>query len=433
MRFNLRPSWHAAIAAALLGLLAAARAGAEILSTLFPEGLPGRGHGAGITVGSRLREEQAPVGLRDGPWQFFPGLDLISGFDTNPAGQPSRQGSWRATIAPSLGVAGDWSTLQLAFQAGVSHTAFSGLPAQNRTDGNVALGGSADLGRDRLNLAASYVSTHQDRTELDALPTDRPVPVQVGALRASYDLRDGRWIWSPAIRASHWLYGGTTIQGAPVSQSYRDRSVLQGGLTLRYELAPLRSLVLVARAVGQHYTRPVPGTPSPDSTGFQLLAGIDWDEDGVWRYRLLLGGETRRFAYAGYAPQGGLIAEAEVAWMPTGMTTLRASLVRGFADAAQEGVSGYLFTAARLRIDHELTRQVILSGRGGVSQAMFFQGGGRQWAWSLGAEATWLMNRSLRLSASWDASAIRGGNLTVGPVNGDYTRSVALLSMRMGL
>ncbi len=172
-------------------------------------------------------------------------------------------------------------------------------------------------------------------------------------MRASYTLVKGRWNLTTALEASNWTYGDATIAGQPTSQSYRDRIVGQGSMTLRYELAPLRNILFVMRALSQNYTRIPFGQPTSNSQGYQILGGLDFDDNGVWRWRMLLGGEAREFTASAYHPRNTVIAEAEATWFPTAMTTLRATLSRDTEDASQEGVSGLIYTAARLSIDHE--------------------------------------------------------------------------------
>lgn len=428
-RWELR---SAALAAAI-SLAAIAQAGARMLDTLFPEGIPGYGTQPGVTVLSRLRTDHDPLGLREGAFRLFPRLETAIGYDDNIYGGSNRRGSWTASTRPSVLALGDWSTHSVAGYASLSDTRYPDQPAQSRTDATVALGGTVEIGSDRLTVAGSYVSTHQDRTALDALPSDRPVGVHVADFRTEYAIRSGRFTWTPHLSYAHWQFAKTTILGAPVSQSYRDRDVLRGGLTMRYEFAPLRNLVVLAQGMRQSYPTPGLTSPAPDSTGFRILAGIDYDDNAVWRYRLLFGAETRHFASSAYRAHTGFAAEGEILWSPTGMTTVRATLQRGIEDAAQEGVSGFTYTAGRLRIDHELTRDLLLHASAGLQQATFLQGGGRQWGYNYGFGATWLINRSLRLSATYDGSGIRGSNATINPLNGDYGRNIALLTLRIGL
>ena len=130
---------------------------------------------------------------------------------------------------------------------------------------------------------------------------------------------------------STWTYDNTTVGGQPSSQSYRDRDVAEGSVTFRYEFAPLRSALVVVRALGQNYTSIPIGQPTTNSQSYQVLAGFDYDDNAVWRWRVLLGGESRQFTASAYHPQNTLIAEAETTWFPTGLTTVRASEAGGIA------------------------------------------------------------------------------------------------------
>lgn len=428
----MRIGWK--IAALALGCgLAGGSAAAEWLDTLFPPGVPGYGAEPGVTVASRLRPETQPEGVRDGAFILRPSWEQSIGYDSNVLGGPAPVGSWVIGTRPSLLLFSDWSRDALGAYVGADDRRDLEIPAQSRTDWTASLGGSLDIGRDRLTLAVAHIDGHQDRTDLDALPTDRPVPFQVDDLRAAYAWSSGSWTVTPNLEASSWHFDATSILGVPASQSYRDRTVLQGGTTVSYELAPQRTLVLVTRAIGQDYLHPAAGQSSLNSTGYQALAGFDYGDDAVWRYRLLLGAEHRDFAAAAFQSRSAAIAEGEIAWMPSGLTTVTAAVTRSMEDAAQEGVAGFTYTSARLTLDHELQRNLLLHASAGLQRADFLQGGARQTGYSLGGGATWLVSRRIRLSATYDLTEQRGSGSAALPISGDYTRSLALLTLRFGL
>jgi hypothetical protein len=428
----MRTKWLPGIMALVLAMAPQGRAWGQGLTGLFSEGVPGYGTAPGVTVLSRARTGRDLDAHHAGAFLITPGLEQSVGYDDNVLSGASRRGSWMVGTRPSLLIASGWSRDAFGAYFSAADTRYPSQPQQSRTDGTASVGGAIDVGRDRLTLSAAHLSQHENRSELDALPADRPIAFRLDDARASYAAVFGRWTLTPEAEVSSRHYGDTTILGVPAGQAYRDRFMLRGGTTFRYEWAPLRNLVFVARALTQHYTAPVAGQPSLNSTGYQVLIGFDYDDDTVWRYRLLAGGETRQFASAAYQPHSAFIAEGELTWNPTALTTLRATLSRSIEDAAQEGVSGFTYTAGRLGIDHEMRRDWLISASAELRHAAYSQRGGQQSGHAVGAGLTWLANRSVRVSATYDLSGVRGAGPVSSAATG-YSREVALLTLRLGL
>jgi hypothetical protein len=196
---------------------------------------------------------------------------------------------------------------------------------------------------------------------------------------------------------------------------------------------PGRDVLLVTRVLDTHYDDPLAGVASNNSTSWRALAGVDYDNDTVWRYRLLAGIEYRQAASPVVASETTPIAEGEIIWSPSGLTTMRATVSRGIEDAAQSGLASYTYNSAQLRVDHEYLRNVLLDATATLRQASFNQTGGRQAGYGFGAGATWLINQTLRLSLTSDFTDVRNAGLPTGTVAGDYTRTLTLLTLRVGL
>lgn len=400
-------------------------AAADMLSALLPAGVPGYGTQPGVTVASRLRPDTEPPGLRAGDFILHPVLEEATGYDSAPFGAASN-GSWLFATRPSLLLGSDWSRDALGAYLALDDVRYLGAAAQDRTNYTLSLGGSLDISRDRLTLSAAHLQQHEDRTQIGALFTDRPVAFQLDDARASYAVNAGRWTVTPSVQVSLFQFRDASLNGLPLDQSYRDRTLMEGSVTLDYALAPRHDLLLEARGLGQHYLHAQPGEPERDSTGYQFLAGLA-DDDGVWRYRVLAGMEARYFTASAYQSHVAAIGEAELAWTLSGLTTVTATLTRSIEDAAQEGVAGYTYTAAKLAIDHEYRRNLLLHASAAVQRADFLPGGGYQTGYAAGGGVTWLMNRTVHLDLTYNISALRGGYL------GNYTRQVSLLSVRIGM
>ena len=401
------------------------------LAEIFADGVPGYGTAPGVTVQTRIRPDTEPPPLRVEGFVVKPRLEQSIGYDNNVLGGANRQGSWLLGTAGSLLIGSAWSRDAFGVYLSAADARYFGQPLQSRTDGIASVGGSIDIGRDRLTLGIAHLSQHEDRSDLNALASDRPVGFRVDDARLSYTAVFDRLTITPEAELSAWHYGDTTVLGQFARQTYRDRTMLRGGTTFRYEFAPLRNIVLVTRALSQHYLNPLAGQASLNSSGYQALVGVDYDGDSLWRARILAGGETRQFAAPQYHAHTAFIAEGDLTWNPTGMTTVRASLSRTIEDAAQEGVSGFTYTAGKIGIDHELLRDVLINASAGLRHAAFLQGGHQSGA-SAGAGVTWLFSRYARVSATYDLNTAHGA----GPLNSTTTgfaRELALLTVRMGL
>ena len=190
----------------------------------------------GVTVLSRARPDYEPPGIHAGDFLVAPSFEAGVGYDSNVLGGPGSPGSWTLGTHPLLRVTSDWSRDAVAGVLGLDDTRYLDAPRQSRTDATMVLGGTKLIGRDQLTVAVAYLDLHEDRSALDALPSDTPVGLTLTDARVGYTLALDRLSLTPNLEVSGYRYDNTTIMGVPASQAYRNRDVLAGGLTARYEL-----------------------------------------------------------------------------------------------------------------------------------------------------------------------------------------------------
>jgi hypothetical protein len=262
----------------------------------------------------------------------------------------------------------------------------------------------------------------------------------VDDFRAQYSAVFGRVSLTPNLDARAYSFDDTTVLGLPASQQYRNRAVLSGGVTARYAMGDQSGVLFVLQGSQSHYTDTPADQPTPNSRSVLAVGGIDYQATGPWRYRLLVGMEVRDFASAQFATRASPVAEASVIWTPTGLTTVTGLLTRRVEDPAAEGTSGFTYTSAKLIVDHEYLRNVLLQGRLKVQAAQFSEGG-TQAAFGAGAGVNWLVNRAMRLSVDYDLIVERGAKrggfggkpslTTLGTE--DYTRNLLLAAIHFAL
>lgn len=407
----------------------AIKAAGQDIATLLPDGLPG--------FPTALRPAKTPdpefqqLGIRSGDLLILPRLTEALGYDSNVLGGPNAQGSVALGTNASVQAKVDRQNETVGSFVSIDNLQTPELPGQARTDATASLGGAFHFGQNTLTLGSAYFFAHEDRTALDALPSDAPIPYQLADLRADYAVKLNRVTLTPNIELQLYRFGNASIFGSTVSQSYQNRNVIQYGLTGTYETAPDRNFVVVARGLSSLYTDQPTGQPTHDSLGWELLGGVDDRLDGVWRVRLLGGWQQRDFSNSAFSSHGALAAEADVVWSPTSLIDVTGSLARSIEDAAQESASGYIATAARLSMDYQWRRNVWLDGSVSLQHAAYLNFNGAQTGAAFEVGATWWINRRMTLNATETVSTVRGE--APPPSLGNTTRSISLISIGFGL
>ncbi len=383
---------------------------ADPLSAYLPEGVPGYAVAPGVTVASRLRPDYEANGVRVGAAILHAGVEAAIGGDSDVTGEPNGPASLRLVTAPSVRITTDWSRDQIGAAASVRRVDLPNVPAQSYTDASISIGGRLDVGRDQLSLGFAYLSLHQTPDQLGGLLGVRPIPFQVADARLAYETNIGRLSLTPTLDVSTFRYDGALISNTAfgagpttrVSQSGRDRDVLQAGATLSYMLAERRSLLMISRWIASDQTNRPAGTASTSARAALVLLGADMELDGALRSRVLAGVEQRDFAAHQYGARAALVAEAAAIWTPTGLTTVIGALDRSIEDPSAEGTAGFVATAASLGVDHELRRDLLLHGGVSVERADYIPGNAGETVLDGRTGITWLLQRGLSATASLD-------------------------------
>lgn len=437
------------IGVGLLALSFASSAHAQYIESYFPPAVAGNDLQQGVTVLSRLRPLYEQQGVRLGAYTVNAHLDETVGYDSNLTGASRGLSSGFVNTAASASATSNWSRNKFAIAAGLENYSYFSAPGQNYTNYTTSIGGGYTIGRHDLNVAYTHLRQHERATDIASVNSSTPLQYDVDDIRTDYTFQAGRFSFTPNIDFRLYQFGNAVVLGQPANQQFRDRTVLSGGVTTRYELSDQRGILVVLQGVNSHFIRPNSGTPSNNSRSVLLLTGLDYQASGLWRYRVLGGVEVRDFAAAQYGTRAAPILDASVIYTPTGLTTITASARRVIEDPQTEQVAGYNFTTVGLVVDHELQRNVLLQGRANFQAAEFLQGGGSATSYTFGAGANWLVNRRVRLSADYDYTQQNGSNnsninilqqgttLSTTQVNsitsGTYNRNVLLFGVHLSL
>lgn len=393
------------------------------LNDYFPDGIPGQADEPGVTVLTRSRPEYDPLGIRVGSFMIRPTEDEEIGYNSNVVGGlVNPKASSELTSSAGVTVNSDWSRNNIGLSAGVTNDTYFDLPRFNQTGYNASIGGGLNLGRDTLNGSISYLNAYENPYDIGAFgqgtqtQLSAPLNFTDTDFRVSYDTSFGRITITPNVDYQLFRFASgdfltyndgiitnNNISGGGLNQRLRDRNVLQGGFIARYEFSHGRDILVVINGNYDHYSNNPPANiGAVDNTGATALAGIDYEVNGVITVRALVGYQQRFFNGNQYGNQGAPIGEANVTWNPTGLTTLRLAYSRTIEDATTDSVTGYTYDRFSGIVDHELYRNILLQGNVHVEKANYQGSNASQTNYGGGGGVTYLMNRNVQLSLSYD-------------------------------
>lgn len=430
------------LVASLAPILAPVTATAQQFDQYLSPYVSGSEQGRGTLVTQRPRTEYDPLGVRVGDFIIRPQLDESAGYNSNVLGTRPAVGSSLISSSPSVTVSSDFARNALGATFGVNNQPYLDQKQQSRTDVNASLGGSLDIGLDKLSVGVTEVYSHILPTDIDAPAVNKPLGYAVTDVQARYTTRFARLQFEPNVEYIAYRFDDKILPGTTTLQKVNDRDIYVGGLTTRYGDFPERSLVLVVRAIDSQYVAALNGRPRPNSMGYEALGGAQYSFSGNLQALLLAGYEIRQFSSRAFSNRSAPVAQFSLIWTPTGLTTITARAASTIEASLGETTVGVTYSRANLTIDHEYLRNVLLQGRAGISNAEYGQGVGHENLYTLGAGVSYLFNRNMRLIANYDFTARTGTSgiqatrpfTTATNLNfGDYTLHAALVTLRFSL
>jgi hypothetical protein len=443
-----------AVAGVLLAPLAARAQMPDrnMLNQYFSQGVPGYGTALGTTVLSRQEPEYDPLGVRVGDFIVRPEVDESVGYNSNILGQVPAQGSLIEETSANLGITSDWKRDSLGAAFNVTNLQVPSFSNQNQTTWSAALGGSYQIGDDVATLSASHMYQFIEPYGIDVASFNRPgvlysapIPFQVTDVRGTYAANYGSFSLIPGFDFMNTMYGGApvyglngfvpppavagTVDGVPTSLGFLNHNTYEGDLTARYEYAPLRDFLAVAREQYIVYTSPnAQFGPTRNGNAIDMLVGLDYTANGVWRYQVLGGYEIRQ--YYNYKSHSAPVFEGNLIWQPSGVTTVSLRGLRTIDDAVDLDVAGFIYTSGRLQVDHEIRRNLLITAYTAIDHAYYLSsGGGNETFMGAGGGLTYLINRNIHLALTYDWVDHNGQN-GFGP---DYLQNVGMLTLKFAL
>lgn len=356
-----------------------------------------------VSVTERPHPEYAARNVRLGAFTLAPTLRTELEYTDNVYGvSTSEQSDTLVRLQPSATLSSNWSRHSLNFYANASIERFFEL--QQEDNEAWLVGGRGRLDVQRGAAITGEVSTGHSveaRTSSNTVTaSDRPIEFdQSNAAVTGYKEFNRVRVGGTASWTSFSYDDGRTPLGVPIDQSYRDRDVTRLSGRVDYAISPDTSIFVQVSGDWRDYDKA--SIVQRDSSGVETLIGADFELSNLWRGYVGVGWVEQSFDAAAFDDFSGYSVRARVEWFPTQLTTVTFRASRSIEDSGLIGSAGIVSDQVGVNVDHELLRNVIISGALGYEKNEFLDLSREDDRWNLGVSGTYLLNRSVGITAGY--------------------------------
>jgi len=351
----------------------------------------------------RVQPEFDPEPVRLGAFVVRSNAEVgLTSSDNVFASATNEQSDVIARVGGEVAATTDWSVHAVGFDVSAYHNEYLDLSDESTTDLTGRLRGRLDVTR---TFALSGTVFAEDRSEprtdfVNAFGADRPVEYTRTGATVAADFQNDRIRWNNSLGISEVDYedGSTLGSGVPIDQDYRDRTYTEGRSRLSYAVSP-NFAVFGQGTFGQSEydtTQVLGGLPRKrDSSGYTVAGGVNFELQALIRGDIAVGYLNEDKDDDFFADVSGLSVDADVQWFPSRLTTVNFNAGRRVVDTGAFDSPSAVETRFRAGVDHELRRNIILSGYAGMSNYEYEETDRKDENLEIGAVATYKMNKRL--------------------------------------
>lgn len=351
----------------------------------------------------------APTGVRAGSFVILPSTELTATYSDNIYRTDTNTvDDFIFTIEPQVEVQSTWSRHALNLYAGLQHNFYEDNSAEDNTNWVVGTDGRLDITSD-TNIVGelSYRESHEERGTPSAVAgAAEPTPYSTLAAAITLNQRFNRM--TAAVGASYAdldFDSVDAIGGGTINNNDRDREVLGQSLRLGYDVSPDTNIFVEGRLNQRRYDLQPPAAAfNRDSDGYAVEGGISFAPTRLLRGEIGVGYQEQDYDSALFENVSGLAYHADVTWLATPLTTVRFGAGAEVGESTLATSGGYLSQYGEVGIEHELLRNVILTGDFRFENADYEGNAKNEDYIDAGAGVRYLVNRYASVRLGYDYS-----------------------------
>jgi hypothetical protein len=322
-----------------------------------------------ISVSQRPHPGFDPVPVPLGGFLALPKLDAGVEYNDNIyAENTGAKSDTIFTVNPELDIQSNWNRNYLSAFVRSATRDYSKYSSETTTDYQLGAQGMLQAGDGKFSAGGDTGELTEPRTSPSTSHgTTHPVRYQQtdGFFSGVEELNRVRLTGRVDIGNDDY-HNGVDPSGHSVLEDDRDHTDYTYSGKAEYALSPDTAVYMYGAYNDHQYRLQPPVVPTNrDSHGEVVSGGANFDITREIRGDIQVGWMQQQFAASNLRTYSGLSALGSVEWFPTELTTVTLTGSRQVADASAPGAAIYVASGVGLQLDHELLRNLILTGRVG--------------------------------------------------------------------
>ena len=321
-----------------------------------------------VSVRDRPRPELEPLRIRAGAFTLAPKATAsVTSDDNIYATKNNETDDLIGTLIGEIAATTNWSRHDVTANVKLQNDAYQDHSEEDATTYAANVTGRVDVMRDfALVGGARFEHDVEARTASGIASTTLAKPVRYDL--SGFDLGGARAFNRLRVTAAYSYRDidyddARDLNNLVVDQDYRDHSTERASLRGDYAVSPNTALFVKAEGNRRRYDSASSGGFNRDSDGYVITTGADLDLTGVIRGLVQVGYLSQDFEDPSTSDISGFAASGEIEWFPTQLTTVTFRAAREVQDTGLITSPAALATTGGVQVDHELLRNLLLTGR----------------------------------------------------------------------
>ena len=358
-------------------------------------------------VTDRAQPEFDPLPIRSGGFNVRPEVGFSAGLTDNLfATGADETDDYFIGIAPSIGIQSNWSRHSLGLRGRIDHREYSETSSESRTNLSVGADPRIDVSRS-VNLfgALQAEDSTEPRSNIASVQNAlEPVDFTRVGGEAGLQYQTGRLRLRGAVGIESFDYDDVALDGDLFQdQDFRDRDVTS--LVGRASYAVERDWALFGEIDHSEADYDDPNIFNPLNRDFSTTSvrvGTDFELRNLLRGDIGVGAFQSEYDDPTIDDVDGLSVDGNLQWFATQLTTVSFGAGSGVIDPGIIQSNAAVRTNVSARADHELRRNVILTGEARFTNFDYENIDRNDDRWSLRAAATWKLNPNIWVDGSYE-------------------------------